>query len=60
METQRREAFQAVKEALRAYLRDRSPDHARQVESAWRRIRQLDSVVQWRHGPQRPANGLVG
>jgi hypothetical protein len=60
METQRRAAFQEIKQAVRAYLRDPSPDHARQVESAWRRIRRLDSVVQWRHGTQRPANGLAG
>jgi len=60
METQRREAFQAVKQAVRAYLRDPSPDHAGQVESAWRRIRRLDSVVQWRHGAQQPANSLAG
>jgi SH3-like domain-containing protein len=55
MEVQRREAFSAVKQAVRVYVRDPSPAHARQVEIAWRRIRQVDSVARWRHGPHRSA-----
>jgi hypothetical protein len=51
METQRREALTAVKEAVRAYVREPTPAHAGQVETAWRRVRQLDSIAQWRHGP---------
>jgi hypothetical protein len=51
METQRREALAAVKQAVRAYVREPTPAHAKQVETAWRRVRQLDSIAQWRHGP---------
>jgi hypothetical protein len=64
MEVQRREALSAVKQAVRVYVRDPSPAHARQVEIAWRRIRQVDSVARWRHGPhrgaQRPATRRAG
>ena len=51
MEIQRREALSAVRRAVRAYMHEPTPAHARQVEIAWRRVRQLDSIAQWRHGP---------
>ncbi len=50
MEVQRREALGAVRRAVRAYMHDPSLAHAGQVETAWRRLRQLDSVARWRHG----------
>jgi hypothetical protein len=55
MEVQRREALRAVQQAVRVYVRDPSPAHARQVEVAWRRIRQVDSVARWRHASERAA-----
>ena len=55
MEVQGREALRAVKQAVRVYVRDPSPAHARQVEIAWRHNRQVDSVARWRHGPHRSA-----
>jgi hypothetical protein len=51
MEVQRREALSAVQRAVRDYLHDPSLARAGQVEIAWRRLRQLDSVARWRHGP---------
>jgi hypothetical protein len=39
------EALSAVRQAVRAYMREPSPAHARQVEIAWRRVRQVDSVA---------------
>ena len=56
METQRREALSAVRRAVRAYMREPSPARAGQVEIAWRRLRQVDGVARWRHGPTRPGN----
>jgi hypothetical protein len=63
MEAQRREALGAVRRAVRAYMREPSPARAGQVEIAWRRLRQLDGVARWRHGPnrcgERPADRLT-
>lgn len=51
MNTERREALEAAKLAVRAYVREPSKDHAAEVEEAWHRVRQLDSVALWRQSP---------
>jgi hypothetical protein len=45
---ERRQAFHEAKQALRAYARDPSRANADAVEVAWRRVRQLDSIAEWR------------
>jgi hypothetical protein len=50
MRMERREALEAAKLAVRAYVREPSKD-ATEVEQAWRRVRQLDSVALWRQPP---------
>jgi hypothetical protein len=46
--SERRQALQKAKQAVRAYAREPSWANADAVEMAWRKVRQLDSVAQWR------------
>jgi hypothetical protein len=43
-----RQALQEAKQAVRAYARDPSQANADAVEMAWRKVRRLDSLAQWR------------
>jgi hypothetical protein len=45
---ERRQALQEAKQAVRAYAREPSRAYADAVEMAWRKVRQLDSLAQWR------------
>ena len=45
---ERRQALQEAKQAVRAYAREPSRVNADAVEMAWRKVRQHDSVAQWR------------
>jgi hypothetical protein len=45
---ERRQALQEAKQAVRAYAREPSQANADAVEMAWRKVRQLDSLAQWR------------
>jgi hypothetical protein len=45
---ERRQALQEAKQAVRAYAREPSQTNPDAVEMAWRKVRQLDSVAQWR------------
>jgi hypothetical protein len=45
---ERRQALREAKQAVRAYAREPSRANADAVEMAWRRVRQLDSLAQWR------------
>ena len=45
---ERRQALQEAKQAVRTYAREPSRANADAVEMAWRKVRQLDSVAQWR------------
>jgi hypothetical protein len=45
---ERRQAVQEAKRAVRTYAREPSQANADAVEIAWRRVRQLDSLAQWR------------
>jgi hypothetical protein len=45
---ERRQALQEAKQAVRAYAREPSQANAEAVEMAWRKVRQLDSLAQWR------------
>ena len=45
---ERRQAVQEAKQAVRAYAREPSRANADAVELAWRKVRQHDSVAQWR------------
>jgi hypothetical protein len=45
---ERRQAVQEAKQAIRAYARDPSRPNADAVELAWRKVRQLDSLAEWR------------
>jgi hypothetical protein len=53
METRERpkrlQAFLEAKQAVRAYAREPSRTKADAVELAWRKVRQLDCLAQWRH-----------
>ena len=44
----RREAIEAAKLAVRAYAREPSDANAAEVEDAWRHVRKLQSVMEWR------------
>jgi hypothetical protein len=44
----RRQALQEAKRAVRAYAREPSQANADAVEIAWRKVRLLDSIAQWR------------
>jgi hypothetical protein len=46
--SERRQALQEARKAVRAYGRDPSWANADAVEMAWRRVRQLDSLAKWR------------
>jgi cell fate (sporulation/competence/biofilm development) regulator YlbF (YheA/YmcA/DUF963 family) len=45
---ERRQALQEAKQAVRTYAREPSRANADAVEMAWRKVRQHDSVTQWR------------
>ena len=45
---ERRQAPQEARQAVRAYAREPSRANADAVEMAWRKVRQLDSLAQWR------------
>ena len=47
---ERRQAVQEAKQAVRAYAREPSRAHADAVVLAWRKVRQLDSLAEWRWG----------
>jgi hypothetical protein len=47
---ERRQALQEAKQAVRTYAREPSRANADAVEMAWRKVRQLDSVAEWRRG----------
>jgi hypothetical protein len=47
---ERRHALMEAKRAVRAYARNPSHANADAVELAWRKIRQLDSLAEWRQG----------
>jgi hypothetical protein len=47
-ESERRQALREAKQAVRAYARDPSRGNADAVDMAWRRVRQLDSLAEWR------------
>ena len=44
----RRDVLNAAKAAVRAYARDPSKANAIEVDVAWRRVRALDGVADWR------------
>ena len=46
--TVRQEALEGAKLAVRAYAREPSETHAREVDEAWRRVRWIDALVRWR------------
>jgi hypothetical protein len=45
---ERRQALEDAMRAVRAYAREPSQANADAVEIAWRKVRQLDSLAQWR------------
>jgi hypothetical protein len=45
---ERRQALQEAKQAVRAYAREPSQGNADAVEMAWRKVRQVDSLAEWR------------
>ena len=47
---ERRQAVQEAKQAMRAYAREPSRANADAVEFAWRKVRQCDTLVEWRWG----------
>jgi len=47
---ERRQAVQEAKQAVPAYAREPSRANADAVELAWRKVRQLDSLAEWRWG----------
>jgi hypothetical protein len=47
---ERGQAVQEAKQAMRAYAREPSRVTADAVELAWRKVRQLDSLAEWRWG----------
>jgi hypothetical protein len=49
--SERKEALQDAKLAVRAYARDPSPENEAGVEAAFRRVRRLDGVARWRRAP---------
>ncbi|MEM7025022.1 MAG: hypothetical protein AAF637_20930 [Pseudomonadota bacterium] len=59
MQTQRREALNVAKAAVRAYARDPSAANAIEVDVAWRRVRALDDVEPWRSSGARRATDPV-
>jgi ribosomal protein L32E len=57
--TVRHDAMERAKLAVRAYAREPSEKHAREVEEAWRRIRRFDAVVRWRAAGRGTAAALL-
>jgi hypothetical protein len=47
----RREAMEGAKLAVRAYARDPSAEHAREVAEAWRQVRRMEALAGWRRAP---------
>ena len=47
---ERRQAVQEAKQAVRAYVREPSRPNADAVELAWRKVRQCDTLAEWRWG----------
>jgi len=47
---ERQQAVQEAKQAVRAYAREPSRANADAVELAWRKVRQFDSLAEWRWG----------
>ena len=45
---ERRQAVQEAKQAVRAYAREPSRANADAVELAWRKVRQCDTLAEWR------------
>ncbi len=53
----RRDVLNAAKAAVRAYARDPSKANAIDVDAAWRRVRALDGVADWRR-EAKPADSV--
>jgi hypothetical protein len=51
MEQVFRDALEAAKSAAKGYSRQPSVANAEEVDAAWRRIRALHKVAQWRRSP---------
>jgi hypothetical protein len=49
--SERKEAVQDAKLAVRAYARDPSPENEAGVEAAFGRVRRLNGVARWRRAP---------
>jgi hypothetical protein len=47
---ERRQALQEAKRAVRVYAREPSRANADAVELAWRKVRQCDTLAEWRWG----------
>jgi hypothetical protein len=47
---ERRQAVQEAEQAVRTYVREPSRANADAVEMAWRKVRKLDSLAEWRRG----------
>ena len=47
---ERRQALLEAKRAVRAYAREPSRANTDAVEMAWRKVRQFDSLAEWRRG----------
>jgi hypothetical protein len=43
----RKYAWYNIKSAIRTYAKDPTDQHAKQVEDAWREIRQIETVSHW-------------
>ncbi len=56
----RKEAWSTAKLAVRAYAQDPTKMNAEEVEIAWQKIRQLDSVSLWRQMQARWLPGRSG
>jgi hypothetical protein len=57
---ERRQALQEAKQAVRAYARDPSQVNADAVEMAWRRVRHLDGLAEWRQAGARVGPSVGG
>jgi len=44
----RKDAWSNIKTAIRSYAKDPTDQHAREVEDAWREMRRMDSLSDWR------------
>ncbi len=52
---ERQRAMQEAKQAVRAYACDPSRANADAVDMAWRKVRQLDGVAEWRRATTGPS-----